>query len=196
MTEGAPAVTAVRFDGPPLVALVVGRATACVALPTGPDDATRTLHWPLVELVEQLTELEARMAPRWVIWSAATTLREVVAARVAVARTWDLAEAHRIVHGGWWATPGHVWAGCHGLAEAEVPAPHRHRAGFDGDLFDLAGGHENLLSESGHLRADALTSWGRPTRATRAVGAGRPRMSGRPSRLPPTHCVRRWRRKP
>ncbi|MDN5764526.1 MAG: DNA polymerase [Humibacillus sp.] len=115
---------------------------------------------------ERFVELESRLAPRWVVWSAAAALGGVVAARVTVARTWDLAEAHRIVHGGWWASPGHVWAGCHGLAETEVPAPHRRRAGFDGDLFDLADGDdETLLTGAGHLRADALTSWAdRPAR--------------------------------
>lgn len=166
MPDGAAIVTDAVRVGPPLAAIVVGPTAACVVLQGEPTVAPETWHWPLAEMVGRFVELDSRLAPRWVVWSAAVTLREVVAARVTVARTWDLAEAHRIVHGGWWATPGHVWAGCQGLPEAEVPAPHRRRAGFDGDLFDLAeGDDETLLTGAGHLRADALTSWAdRPAR--------------------------------
>ena len=97
--------------------------------------------------------------PRWVVWSAASTLRGVVGAGIDVARTWDLAETHRIIHGGWAAAPGDVLAGCRGLDPADVPQPRAQRLrGFDGDLFDLAeGGDATLLTADGHLRADALT---------------------------------------
>jgi DNA polymerase-1 len=95
------------------------------------------------------------------VWSAGLALREVVTAGVAVTRTWDLAEVHRLIHGGWWASPGHVVAGCGGLPEGDVPRPApAHRAGFDGDLFEAASaGEECLLTPEGHLRADALTAW-------------------------------------
>ena len=114
--------------------------------------------WPLGDVVRRFVDMTTRLGPRWVVWSAASTLRGVVAAGVDVARTWDLAEAHRIVHGGWWATPGHVVAGCRGLDEAEVPAPRSPRlSGFDGDLFDVVAGEDaSLLTTAGHLRADAL----------------------------------------
>src|SRR5262245_41362776 len=100
------------------------------------------------------------MGPRWVVWSAASTLRDVVTAGGDLSRTRDLAEAHRIIHGGWWATPGHVVAGCRGLRESEVPAPRSPRlSGFDGDLFDVATGDDaSLFTAEGHLRADALVS--------------------------------------
>jgi DNA polymerase I len=93
------------------------------------------------------------------VWSAASTLRGVVGAGVDVARTWDLAETHRIIHGGWAAAPGDVLAGCRGLDLSEVPQPRGQRLrGFDGDLFDLAeSGDTTLLTPAGHLRADALT---------------------------------------
>ncbi len=169
MTDRPGIVSGAGHTDPPLVALVVGPTTACVVLPGGPSHARETRYWPLAELVDRFAELDSVMAPRWVVWSAAAALGEVVAARVAVARTWDLAEAHRIVHGGWWATPGHVWAGCQRLPETDVPSRRRARSGFDGglgDLFDLAGGDEqNLFTETGHLRADALTTWAdRPSR--------------------------------
>jgi DNA polymerase-1 len=100
------------------------------------------------------------VSPRWVVWSAGSTLRDAVGAGVDISRTWDLAEAHRIIHGGWWATPGHVVAGCRGLDPGAVPAPRMpHRSGFDGDLFDVAAGDDAaLFTPEGHLRADAL-SW-------------------------------------
>lgn len=139
---------------PPFVALVVGPQGA-YALGPGVDEA-----WALGDVGQRFGELSASEAPRWVVWSAASTLRGVVGAGIDVTRTWDLAEAHRIVHGGWWATPGHVVAGCRGLAEASVPEPRSaHRHGFDGDLFDVAAGQDvTLFNTDGHLRADAL-SW-------------------------------------
>jgi DNA polymerase-1 len=96
-----------------------------------------------------------------VVWSADSSLRPVVAARETVARAWDLAEAHRLVHGGWWASPGHVWAGVRGLDESAVPRPRRgHLPGFDGDLFDtLEADDDALVRPDGHLRPDALTTW-------------------------------------
>ena len=116
--------------------------------------------WPAAEVSGRFVEATSRLAARWVVWSAASSLRGIVAAGVDVNRTWDLAEAHRLVHGGWSASPGHVVAGCRGLDEASVPAPRSPRlTGFDGDLFDVAAGEDTaLLTGDGHLRADAL-SW-------------------------------------
>jgi DNA polymerase-1 len=93
------------------------------------------------------------------MWSAAAALREVVAARIEVSRTWDLAEVHRLIHGGWAASPGHVLAASRGLDEAAVPLPRTARlSGFDGDLFDLADpADSSLVTDDGHLRADALS---------------------------------------
>ncbi|MEO7130367.1 MAG: DNA polymerase [Dermatophilaceae bacterium] len=148
--------------GTPLVALVVGGSLAYAAGP-GLDEA-----WPRAELAARLSRASAGDGPRWVVWSATAALREVVTARVDVARTWDLAEAHRIIHGGWLASPGHVLAGCRGLPEDAVPTPGPRRlAGFDGDLFDLAdgAGDDSVLTSAGHLRADAATTW--PTTAER-----------------------------
>ncbi|HEU5144384.1 MAG TPA: hypothetical protein VFT81_04345, partial [Dermatophilaceae bacterium] len=139
----------------PTVALAVGRDRAYAVGP-GLREA-----WPRAELPARFGEATRRLAPRWVVWSARRALREVVTAGVAVSRTWDLAEVHRLIHGGWWASPGHVVAGCGGLPESDVPQPPpAHRAGFDGDLFEAASaGESTLLSAEGHLRADALTGW-------------------------------------
>jgi DNA polymerase-1 len=127
--------------------------------------------WPLAEVTRRFVETSARSAPRWVVWSAATTLREILGSGVEINRTWDLAEAHRIVHGGWWATPGHVVAGCRDLDESQVPAPRAPRlSGFDGDLFDLAAGDDvSPFTAEGHLRADAL-AWATDDARLRELG--------------------------
>lgn len=144
-----------RAPGAPLVALVVGPSLAYAA-GLGPDET-----WPRAQLASRIARATSEHGPRWVVWSAATALRDVVAAGLEVPRTWDLAEAHRLVHGGWLASPGHVLAGCRDLPEDEVPRPRQDRlAGFDGDLFDLAGAADDgALTSNGHLRADALTTW-------------------------------------
>ena len=118
--------------------------------------------WPIAEVASQVARIGSARGTRWVIWSASSTLRGVLDRGVAVPRTWDLAEAHRLLHGGWWATPGHVWAACRGLAAQDVPLPRvgRHAA-FREDLFEAAHTQDDrLLTPTGHLRADALTGRG------------------------------------
>lgn len=116
--------------------------------------------WPAAQVTTRFAEATAQLQPRWVVWSAAQALRAPVATGLPVPRTWDLAEVHRVIHGGWSATPGHVWAACRGLPEDQVPAPRSPRlAGFDGDLFDHAEASTGVLTTSGHLRPDALTTW-------------------------------------
>lgn len=144
-----------KASSAPLLALVVGPQEAYAAGP-GLDEP-----WPLGVVGERFAAVAAERAPRWVVWSAESTLRGLVAQRVPVARTWDLAEAHRLLHGGWWATPGHVLAACRGLDEAGVPRPSRgHPPGFEADLFDsVAAADDALVRTDGHLRPDALTTW-------------------------------------
>lgn len=94
---------------------------------------------------------------RLVVWSAARDLADVVAAGAVPARVHDLAEVHRILHGGWRADPGRVWAAAAGLDRGGVPdAP-------TDDLFAalVAGpGEEDLFTGEGYLRADAVAgSW-------------------------------------
>jgi DNA polymerase I len=137
----------------PLVALVANPHGACAVGP-GIDE-----WWPDAQVGPRFVAASARLGARWVVWSAAASLRGVVGERLEVTRTWDLAEAHRIVHGGWSASPGHVVAACRGLDEADVPRPRSQRlSGFDADLFDHADdGDPSLLTPDGHLRADALS---------------------------------------
>jgi DNA polymerase-1 len=142
-----------KAAGAPLVALIVGPQGAYAVGP-GIDES-----WPLAEVGRRFVATASRLGPRWVLWSAATALREVVGAGIDVARTWDLAETHRLLHGGWTASPGHVLAAGRGLDAAAVPLPRTQRlSGFDGDLFDLAdAGDRTLLTAEGHHRAEALS---------------------------------------
>jgi DNA polymerase I len=86
---------------------------------------------PLEDVVAEAARIERERAPRWVWWEAATDAAPLSAARVPVARCWDVAEAHRLIVGGWEAGPHHAWATAHGLPTDELPTASR------GDLFDF-----------------------------------------------------------
>jgi DNA polymerase-1 len=114
---------------------------------------------PLEDVITVAATLEARRRPRWVVWSAAPALRPLVRAGIRISRSWDIAEAHRLTHGGWRADPALAWAAAHSLSADTIPdAP-------SGDLFEFAQGPpvadpEELLQPDGHLRADAVAgSW-------------------------------------
>ena len=93
-------------------------------------------------------------------------------AGVAVARAWDVAEAHRLLHGGWSATAGQCWAAARGIplddgARAPDRRPVRARRPDAGrptptTLLDadghLRGDHEEWLREPRHLEAWARAS--------------------------------------
>lgn len=104
------------------------------------------------------TDVEALVAAldptvRWVTWSA-DAVAAAIRAGAHLDRTWDVAEVHRLTHGGWAAGPELAWAAVHGLDPHEVPsAP-------TGDLFDLLSEElpaEDLVRPDGHLRADAVS---------------------------------------
>lgn len=127
-------------DGGPRLAAIVG-------------DGHRSAG-PLAELVVLAAEMETR-TPRWVWWSAAEGARQLVQAGIRPARAWDVAEAHRLLRGGWEAEPPVAWAAARGLPLDTLPAAPR------GDLFDdgsdssLAG----AVRQDGHLRADLAGRW-------------------------------------
>ncbi len=107
---------------------------------------------PLADVVASAVALEHAERPRWVWWSAEEAAAPLVGRGVMVARAWDLAEVHRLLAGGWAATPQRVWAAANGLDPAGAPAP----AG--GDLFDFTGtspADDRLVRDDGHLRPDA-----------------------------------------
>lgn len=138
-----------------------GTADDLVAVAVGPVRAGRVAlvgsGARVVVDAADLPTLAARLEadhPRWVWWSAGEAARPLVAAGVVVARAWDIAEAHRLLCGGWDAGPGVAWAAAHGLDPAGIPgAP-------TGDLFEAAVAAptdpERLVRADGHLRADAV----------------------------------------
>ena len=134
-----------------LVAAVVHGGRAALV---GPDVR---LVGPVAEVAAQMSALAAGPGPRWVWWSARYAGELVRAVGSPLARAWDLAEAHRVLHGGWKAEPGRVWAAAHGLALSSMPEPSA------GDLFDFSAGDEvgpdDLVRRDGHLRADAASGW-------------------------------------
>ena len=132
---------------------------------------------PLPEAVDAVRRLEADASPRWVWWSAEDAATPLVEAGIAVARAWDVAEAHRLLHGGGSATAGQCWAAAHGIPLDTVPAPPT------GDLFELVSGRgltdpHALLDVDGHLRGDHaewlrdpahLEAWARAALETAAL---------------------------
>ena len=74
-------------------------------------------------LARDLPSLVAALSPdtRWVTWSAAA-VAPLVTAGARLDRTWDVAEAHRLAHGGWAAGPELAWAAVRGLDPATAPA--------------------------------------------------------------------------
>ena len=109
-----------------------------------------------VEQVVGLVErLERERSPRWTWWSAAHDAAPLVAARVPLARCWDVAEAHRVLAGGWEASPQVAWARAHGLDPSTMPAA------TVGDLFDFGaaeadtGDPDSAVRTDGYLRPEA-----------------------------------------
>ena len=108
---------------------------------------------PLAEVVEAARRLEADRSPRWVWWSAEAAAAPLVDAGVPITRAWDVAEAHRLLNGGWSATAGQCWAAAHGIPLDGVPAPPT------GDLFEFASdapatAADAVVDAAGYLRGD------------------------------------------
>ena len=135
------------------------------------------------DVLAEAARLQEGTHPRWAVPSAAASLRELVDAGVTLTRTWDLAEAHRLLHGGWAAGLGLIHAIEHGLALDGLPQDR------EADLFDLAAAPltdewpDDPVGPDGYLRADAFTpAWADGTRQvaapSQAVHAPRNRSSG------------------
>lgn len=145
---------------PTLVAMIPGDVAALAVTPAGRGERYAALlderscrTGPLAEVLAAAARLEAERSPRWVWWSAEAAAGPLVESGVAVARAWDIAEAHRLLHGGWSATAGMCWAAAHGIPVADVPAPPT------GDLFEFASTDgtadtDALVNPGGHLRGD------------------------------------------
>ena len=87
---------------------------------------------PRVRAVVEATGDDATGRTRLVWWAAAVDARDLVADGIPIALCWDVAEAHRLLHGGWDARPAVAWAAAHGMPVETVPEATR------GDLFDFS----------------------------------------------------------
>jgi DNA polymerase-1 len=133
------AVLAAVGRGDPLALVAAPDGTITIASSTGVTDVA----------ADEIARIEADVGPRWVWWSAPSVA--AVLAAVPIARAWDVAAVHRLLHGGWRAEPGVVWARSHGLDPETVPA---FRAP---DLFDPGPAPAELdepLGPDGHLRPE------------------------------------------
>jgi DNA polymerase-1 len=92
---------------------------------------------------------ENQVRPRWATWSQETAQR-LIAGGTRVATCWDVAAVHRMMHGGWRADPGYVWALLRGLPAGEVPADE------PPDLFSFGSGEETdqPSGADGYLRPE------------------------------------------
>lgn len=103
------------------------------------------------EVAETIEACESALRPRWAVWSSATAAALVVEHGVRLATCWDLAAVHRLLHGGWRAEPGRVWAAANGLDRAGVPTS------APPDLFNQQEQDEDRAADpvrpDGHLRA-------------------------------------------
>ncbi|MEM7274272.1 MAG: DNA polymerase [Actinomycetota bacterium] len=84
--------------------------------------ATVDHRWsaPFEELATIVEELTATRDPRWVWWDA-NAAGVLVRAGVVIDRCWDVAAVHRLLRGGWRASPAEVWADLHGLSTDTIP---------------------------------------------------------------------------
>jgi DNA polymerase I len=127
--------------------MIPGAVAALVVTPEGPGPRHAALLLdgrcevvPLDRAPDAVRALEARASPRWVWWAASDAAAPLVGAGTVLARAWDVAEAHRLLHGGWSATAGQCWAAAHGIPVGTVPAPPT------GDLFEFAADSENTVA--------------------------------------------------
>jgi len=164
----------------------VSSPTPLLALVCGPAgwasyDGQRVRTWTAPDLPDL-----GPSGMRVVVWQAAD-LAGLAAADQLPPRVLDLAECHRLEHGGWRADPGRIWAGVHGLAVDGIPeqAPDDLFAALAAPLPDDA-----LLTPAGYLRADAVAgTWQRtPERlgqwARAAYGCARTLLQGFAARGP------------
>ncbi len=141
-------------------------AAPLVAFVTSPDGrgavvgADEAAVLPVAQAVRRVAELVETGTARFTWWAASVDAAPLVAARLPVARCWDVAEAHRLLFGGWEAAPQVAWAAVHGLDRAALPAASR------GDLFDFHAVDESpvdrVVRPDGYLVPDAGTAQWRP----------------------------------
>ncbi len=125
----------------------------------GPDLAVCGPVDVVVDRAAEVVDGAARIA--W--WSATTDAAPLAARGLPVTRCWDVAEAHRVLAGGWEAGPQLAWATASGLDPAHRPVAAR------GDLFDFSGPASaeptgpSVVRADGYLRPEPGSSGWRPS---------------------------------
>lgn len=110
------------------------------------------------DLAPHVRELDRSGDVRFVVWSYREEAGWLLAQGIRPSRLWDVAEAHRLLHGGWAADPPRAWAAAASLDPAGTPAPP------SGDLFDFTAPPDDrpvdeLVRPDGYLRADVMGGW-------------------------------------
>ena len=106
-----------------LVALAVDPAVGAGCAPASVafgDDLTRTFAAEVTDVTAVLRAIDTELRPRWVLWSAHSSVA-LVRAGVRLATCWDVTAVHRLQVGGWRTDPGRIWAHLHGLDAATLP---------------------------------------------------------------------------
>ena len=124
-------------------------------------------YGPAEQLVPLVDRLERERSPRWTWWTAGHDAAPLVAARLPLARCWDIAEAHRVLAGGWDASPQRAWAVAHRLDLSSLPAA------AAGDLFDFEAADAETGDPDSTVRADGFL---RPEAGSTAWPMGRDRL--------------------
>ncbi|MFL6160728.1 MAG: DNA polymerase [Jatrophihabitantaceae bacterium] len=115
--------------------------------------------------IAQLGELESRLRPRWTCWTV-EPLRILIEAGLRVATCWELAAVHRLLFGGWRASPELVWAALHDLPAESLPAAGQ--LDLLGPVGEEGTDLEQPVRPDGHLRPE-WTSGGWSRSADRLV---------------------------
>ena len=142
-----------------LALVVVGERAALRAA-----DGTHRVVGAATDVLVEAARLERELRPRWVVPCAAHSLRPLVHAGVRVQRAFDIAEAHRVIYGGWLADLPRAYGAAHGLDLSHLPALD---SPSGPDLFsalepvDPAAGQEAIdpddpVLAGGYLRPDVL----------------------------------------
>jgi DNA polymerase I len=151
-----------------------GLLALAITAPVGADQALGLTglawqggSWAGPVTVEQLALAESRWRPRWTCWSVAT-LRILVERGLRPATCWELSAVHRLLFGGWRASPELIWAALHDLPADSLPTAGQL------DLLGPSGEEgtdpEQPVRPDGHLRpewtsggwarsADRLAQW-------------------------------------
>jgi DNA polymerase-1 len=113
-------------------------------------DGIAAASWAAADPSALVLAAERVLGPRWVEWDGGTA-GALVASGVRVARCWDVAAVHRLIHGGWRADPARAWAAAVGLPTETIPLLR------PPDLFSTVlddGDPDDPVGRDGHLRPE------------------------------------------